>query len=129
MAPMRIGSWAKAVPTPRAPTATSTALYFMFVSSRFDHARFEHEPRHADLDPRRVRWQRETHKAYADYLHRARTHLVLEKDSRLERTRRSITRRDNRRWPRRSGGDPSPIWIIVLGRTTSGTAVVTSTAA
>src|SRR6266851_9042516 len=101
MAPMRIGSWAKAVPTPRAPTAASTAQYFMFVSSRFDHARFEHERRHADLDPRRVHWQRETLKAYADYY--------------------------NRRWPRRSGGDPSPIWIIVLGRTIRGTAVVTST--
>jgi hypothetical protein len=51
----------------------------MFVSSRFDHARFEHEPRHADLDSRRVRFQRETLKAYADYYNHARTHL--EKDS------------------------------------------------
>src|SRR5258708_35359970 len=91
MAPMRIGSWAKAVPTPRAPTAASSALYFMFVSSRFDHARFEHERRHADLDPRRVRWQRETLKAYADYY--------------------------NRRWARRSGSDPTPIRSIVLWAT------------
>jgi hypothetical protein len=53
----------------------------MFVSSRFDHARFEHEPRHADLDSRRVRWQREKLKAYADHYNHARTHLALEQDS------------------------------------------------
>ncbi|HSS84968.1 MAG TPA: hypothetical protein VLL30_14485, partial [Reyranella sp.] len=58
---------------------TSTALYFMFVSSRFDHARFDHEHLHADVDSRRVRFQRETPKAYADYYNHARTHL--EKDS------------------------------------------------
>jgi hypothetical protein len=48
----------------------------MFVSSRFDHER-----RHADLDSRRVRWQREKLKAYADHYNHARTHLSLEKDS------------------------------------------------
>jgi hypothetical protein len=47
----------------------------MFVSSRFDHER-----RHADLDSRRVRWQREKLKAYANYDNHARTHLALEKD-------------------------------------------------
>jgi hypothetical protein len=48
----------------------------MFVSFRFDHER-----RHADLDSRRVRWQREKLKAYADHYNHARTHLALEKDS------------------------------------------------
>src|SRR5260370_1519624 len=74
-----IGSWTKLVPTPRARTATTTALYLMFIASQFGHARFDHEHRHADLDSRRVRFQRETPKAYADYYNHARTHL--EKDS------------------------------------------------
>src|SRR5215510_4411620 len=36
MAPILIGSCANAVPAPRTPTAASIALYFMFVSSRFE---------------------------------------------------------------------------------------------
>src|SRR5712664_611188 len=94
MAPILIGSWARTVPAPRTPTAASSALYFMFVSSRFGLGL-----RHADL----VRG-------------------VCAGNARNSTL--TLTRRDYRRWPRRSGGDPSPIWIIVLGRTTSGTEMV-----